>query len=252
MAKKDFEKNVIVTVFKVESEGYQALTELRQAAAGDAYLVSAAALVKRESGSCVLLDGFDTGVQTSNDTVVGGLVGMLIGALAGPIGMLLGAGYGALVGMSADAGDAVFGASMLEQIVEKLEDGMVALVALTGELDPAVLDDKFTAYDCVIARFDAEAIADEVDEAYMMQEEMARQTRMQLRKDRKEKRAAKFEADVDKAAEKAAEQAGAAAERFNEAAEKAAEAVDASREKKEEAREKLQENEEIFRHGFTK
>ena len=45
------EKNVVVTVFKVESEGYQALTELKQAAEGENHFVTAAALVKKEGNT---------------------------------------------------------------------------------------------------------------------------------------------------------------------------------------------------------
>ena len=181
------EKNVVVAVFKVESEGYQALSELRQAAGAETYLVSAAALVKKEKDSCFYLDGFDTGVQTTNDTMIGGLIGMTIGILGGPLGMLLGGSYGALVGSTVDAGEAVFGASMLDQIADKLDDGMVALVALAAEKDEAAIDAKLSAFDTVIARFDAEAVAEEVDRAYEKQAEMARQARMELRKEKKEK-----------------------------------------------------------------
>ena len=181
------EKNVVVAVFKVESEGYQALSELRQAAGAETYLVSAAALVKKEKDSCFYLDGFDTGVQTTNDTMIGGLIGMTIGILGGPLGMLLGGSYGALVGSTVDAGEAMFGASMLDQIADKLDDGMVALVALTEEENEEALDAKLPAYDTIIARFDAEAVAEEVDRAYEKQAEMARQARMELRKEQKEK-----------------------------------------------------------------
>ena len=181
------EKNVVVAVFKVESEGYQALSELRQAAGAETYLVSAAALVKKEKDSCFYLDGFDTGVQTTNDTMIGGLIGMTIGILGGPLGMLLGGSYGALVGSTVDAGEAMFGASMLDQIADKLDDGMVALVALTEEENEEALDAKLSAYDTIIARFDAEAVAEEVDRAYEKQAEMARQARMELRKEKKEK-----------------------------------------------------------------
>ena len=181
------EKNVVVAVFKVESEGYQALSELRQAAGAETYLVSAAALVKKEKDSCFYLDGFDTGVQTTNDTMIGGLIGMTIGILGGPLGMLLGGSYGALVGSTVDAGEAMFGASMLDQIADKMDDGMVALVALTEEENEEALDAKLSAYDTIIARFDAEAVAEEVDRAYEKQAEMARQARMELRKEKKEK-----------------------------------------------------------------
>ncbi len=119
--------------------------------------------------------------------MIGGLIGMTIGILGGPLGMLLGGSYGALVGSTVDAGEAVFGASMLDQIADKLDDGMVALVALAAEKDEAAIDAKLSAFDTVIARFDAEAVAEEVDRAFEKQAEMARQARMELRKEKKEK-----------------------------------------------------------------
>ena len=187
------EKNLIVAVFNVESEGFQALSELKHAAEGDSYIISAAALVKKEKGACFYLDGFDTGINTTNDTMLGGLVGMLLGIFAGPIGILLGGSYGALLGMTLDAEDASLGVSMLDQVADKLEDGMVALVALTAEETPDALDAKLSAFDAVIARFDAEAIATEVDKAYEAQAEMARQARMELRKEKKEEAHEKLE-----------------------------------------------------------
>ena len=180
------ENNVIVAVFKVESEGFQAFTELKQAAAGEKYLVNAAALVKKEKDTYNVLDGFDSGKNTKDDTIIGGTIGMLLGIIGGPIGMLLGGTYGALIGMSVDAGDALFGASMLEQIVAKLDDGMVAIIALASEESQDPLDEKLSKFDTVIARFDAKAVSDEVNEAYEMQSELARQARMKLRKDKRE------------------------------------------------------------------
>jgi uncharacterized membrane protein len=186
MDKKNVDKNVVVAVFNVESEAYKALTELRQTASGATYLVSAAALVKKENGACRLLDGFDTGADTSKGTAVGGIVGMVVGALAGPIGMLLGLSTGSLIGMSSDASNAAYGASMLEQIADKLDDDTVAIIAITDEETEEALDGRLSAYDTVIARFDAKAVAAEVDEAYKMQDEMARQAREKLREENAE------------------------------------------------------------------
>ena len=191
------EKNVLVAVFKVESEGFQALAELRQAAEGETYAVSAAALVKKEKNVCTYLDGFDTGAHTTNDAVIGGLIGMTLCILGGPLGVLLGGSYGSLVGMTVDAGDACFGASMLDQMADKLDDGMVALIALAAEETPAVLDAKLGAYDTVIARFDADAVADEVDKAYEKQAEMARLAKIEVR----EKEKAEFEAQMEENSE---------------------------------------------------
>lgn len=196
MSKKkydDFEKNVVVAVFGVESEGYQALSELRQTAADETYFVTAAALVKKTGDACFYLDGFDTGAHTTNDAAVGGLIGMVVGILGGPLGVLLGGSYGALIGATVDAGDAVFGASMLDQMADKLDDGMVALIALAAEETPDALDEKLSAYDTVIARFDAEAVAEEVDKAYEKQAEMARQAKEEVRKKKEEEFKAQME-----------------------------------------------------------
>ena len=181
------ERNVVVAVFNIESEGFQAFTELKQSLAGDTYFVNAAALVKKENGVCIALDMFDTGASTKNDTMTGGLIGMLMGVLGGPIGMLFGAAAGSYIGMSLDAADTVYGASMVEQIADKLDDGMVAIIAFTGEETADTLDEKLSKFDTVIARFDADVVAEEVDEAIEMQYEMARQARMRLRKEKKEK-----------------------------------------------------------------
>ena len=181
------EKNIIVAVFKVESEGYQALTELKQAAGSDEYLVSAAALIKKQNGAYAMLDGFDTGAQTADDTVVGGLVGMTVGILGGPIGMLLG------------ASDALLDAAMLEQIAGKLDDGTVALIALAVENTPDQLDARLSAFDTVIARFDADVVAKEVGKAVEMEQEMARQAKLQLREEKKNQLRQKAEEQLEKA-----------------------------------------------------
>lgn len=227
---KNIEQNVIVAVFNVESEGYQALTELKQSAASETYFVTAAALVKKEGKITTVVDGFDTGADTVNDTMIGGLVGMMLGIFGGPLGVLLGGSYGALVGATVDAGEAVFGVSMLEQIADRLDDGMVAIVALAGEESEEALDTKLAAFDTVIARFDAETVAEEVDRAYEKQYEMARQAKLDLRKERKEE----------------------IAEKISVAADKLDNALDAAKERDEKVLEDLKENEETLRHGFTK
>ena len=110
---------------------------------------------------------------------------MCVGVLGGSIGMLLGAGWGSLAGMTLDAADAADGASLIEQIADKLDDG-VALIGLSDEEDESVLDNKLSAYKTTIARFDAAVVAQEVEAAREMQKEMARQAKADLRKQRKE------------------------------------------------------------------
>ena len=181
-------QNIVVSLFKVESEAYQALTQLKQYPGDEKSYVSAAALVKKENGSLSILDAFDTGTNTADDMAIGGLVGALFGILGGPIGVLLGGSYGALIGSAVDADDALLNASMLEQIAGKAVDGDVGIIALAFEEDEAILDQKLSRFDTTIARFDAADVAAEVEEARMLEDEMARQARKELRDEKKAER----------------------------------------------------------------
>ena len=193
-------QNLVVGIFEVESEAYQAITELKQVPGSEQSLVVQAVLVRQEDGKQVLLDSFDTGITTRDDTARGGMIGALIGILGGPIGVLFGASYGALIGAAFDAGDAVGSASMIEQIADKLDDGDLALIALAGEENEAVLDNKLGKFKVEISRFDAAVVAAEVEEAEKLEREMARDARKKLREDKKAKAREKreeLEADLD-------------------------------------------------------
>jgi hypothetical protein len=197
-------QNIIVTLFEVESEGFQALTEFKQDPGTEAAFIAQAVLVKKENGAMKTLDGFDTGANTRDDMAAGSVVGALFGILGGPIGVLLGGSYGALIGSAFDTTDAVGNACLIEQIAGKLVDGEVAMIALVSEQDETILDRRLGKFNATIARFDAAVVAAEVEEAQKMAEEMARQARKELRDEKKsarkekvaEKRA-KISADFD-------------------------------------------------------
>ena len=126
-------ESVITVNFDVESEAYQALSEIKRHPDGSGYFVSAASLIKKENGHIVLKDGFDTGVDTADDAAYGSLIGSLVGILGGPLGVLFGGSMGALVGSTVDADDAVQSASLIEQVCTDIRDGGTALIALVQE-----------------------------------------------------------------------------------------------------------------------
>ena len=177
-------QNIVVGLFEVESEGYQALTELKQNPGSEKSFISQAALTKKASGEIKVLDSFDTGAGTMNDTALGGLIGACIGVFGGPIGVLLCGSYGALVGSLLDTGDAIDQASMIEQIANKMLDDEVVIVALAEEEDEAILDDRLSKYKVTILRYDAAVVAQEVEEARIMEAEMARQAKLAFRKEK--------------------------------------------------------------------
>ena len=186
-------EKIISVVFKVESEGYQAMTELKQNPITDSYTVSTAVLVKKENNEIKALDVFDSGIETRNNTWIGGLVGGLIGILGGPLGVLLGGGYGALLGSTIDMGDSVHNMSLIEKVSEQLVDGEIVLIALEQEATEGAIQKMLTKFDVSIIEEDAANVAEEVEQAVEAQKEMERQARAKLRAAKKEEYKQKIE-----------------------------------------------------------
>ena len=191
-------QNVVVGLFEVESEAFQAITELRQSSITDKSCLSSAILVKKENGVIRLLDGYDKGTSTADDAVIGGLIGSLLGILGGPIGVLLGSSYGMLIGSAVDVGDALEDASLLEQIASKMEDNDIAIIGLAFEEDEKIIDETLGKFKVTILRYDAAVVAAEVEEAQLMQKEMARQARAKLRDEKREEIKGKIEEKREK------------------------------------------------------
>jgi uncharacterized membrane protein len=190
-------ENVVTAIFNVESEAYQAFTQIRKQPFGEDYFVAEASLLKHEGDSIVVADAFDAAGITSDDTATGMIVGSLIGILGGPLGVLLGASAGALIGSAFDSDDAIDSASMLEVTAAKLYENEVAIVALVQEDEPA-FDAAFEGYKTTVMRHYATDVLGEVDRARESQAEMENQLRQQLRAERKEERAEKREERKDK------------------------------------------------------
>ena len=65
-------ENIVVAVFPVESEAYQAFSKIKDGTTElSGYLVSQMAIVKKMGNNVQLEDAFDTGRETSDDTIAG-------------------------------------------------------------------------------------------------------------------------------------------------------------------------------------
>lgn len=181
-------ENIVAVLFDVESEAYQAFSELKKFPVGNTYVISEMGLVKIQNERPVLLEAFDSGKDTVDDSLAGGLVGSLIGILGGPLGVLLGGSIGTLTGMAVDTGDAVKNMSMLERVSEKMYEGETVLTVLVQETDEPELDGKLDKFKTTILRFDAAIIAEEVEKAAQMQKEMSKEAKRKLREEKSSER----------------------------------------------------------------
>ena len=190
-------ENLVLVNYKVESEAYQALSELKRDTANANYTISQAVIVKRENGQLNTMDGFINGKDANDDTVTGSLIGGLVGILGGPIGILLGGSVGMLIGGAVDASGIVKDASLLEKAGDSIAEGETAIILLAQEEYETALTAKLNDFDVTITRFDAAEVAAEVEHAREVERQMAKETREKLR----EKKTEAFKETVAKKSE---------------------------------------------------
>ena len=186
-------ESIYVVNFKVESEAYQALTELKADPINDRFSAPQAAIMAKQNGQVVAKDGYDTGAETGDDTLIGGLLGAFVGVLGGPIGVLLCGSYGILVGGAIDSLDELDNACLIEKVCEKVADDTTSLIALVSESEAGSFEAFFSKYDAAVGQFDAAEIAAEIETAEEMQKQMEKQARKEMREAKKADRKQKVE-----------------------------------------------------------
>ena len=179
-------ENLILANYTVESEAYQALSELKRETTNANYTISQAVIVKKENGKLNTMDGFVNGSTAGDDSLTGSLIGSLIGILGGPLGILLGGSMGMLIGSAVDAGDMAESASLLEKAGDSILDGETAIILLAQEEYETALTAKLNHFDVAITRFDAAEVAAEVEHAREVEKQMAKEAREKMREERSE------------------------------------------------------------------
>ena len=126
-------ENIVIVNYKVESETYQALSQLKRDITNSNYTISQAVIVKKVNGKLEAQDGFNADLSAGDDAWTGSLVGSLIGILGGPIGILLGGSVGMMIGGAVDASDAAKNASLIEKAGDCITEGETAIILLAQE-----------------------------------------------------------------------------------------------------------------------
>ena len=148
--------NVLVITFGDDPENdanaYQALTDLEQLDSQGQIKIAGAAVVARDRDGRI-----DIKSDVENDpfagTATGGAIGVLLGIIGGPLGMLLGGTYGVLAGSLFDLDDAVTTESVLAEISQQVQPTRTAVLAQVDEPGPEVID-------AAMARLAARSCAD--------------------------------------------------------------------------------------------
>jgi uncharacterized membrane protein len=153
--------NVIVVQFDEPSRAYQALSELnRVGREGRVDVKSAVILERGQDGKVQMPEGSDNAAGFY--LASGGLLGMLVGALAGPVGMVLGGSIGAMGGSVGELARGDDQDVALQAIGEHIQPGSPALVAEVTEPAEEVIDGTMAALGGKVTRRTASDVYAEV------------------------------------------------------------------------------------------
>ena len=186
-------ENIVVSIFRVESEAFQAFSELKQFGQTENTKLAQVSIVKAEDGIIKVKDSFDLMNSLGSDYFEGGLIGSLIGILGGPLGVLFGFVAGGTIGASISLDKELAKSALITTVSEKLTNGEVAIIALVQENDESVLNAIFEKYQVDIARWDVATVAAEIESALKIQEDLEHQAKARLIADKKEARREKFD-----------------------------------------------------------
>jgi uncharacterized membrane protein len=186
------QENVVVVGFTEPSRAYQALSVLKECNADGRIGLDSAAIVERTpEGELRVPEGTDN--MELVGTASGSLLGMLIGVLGGPVGVLVGWGSGALMGGAFDLARADKSDEALSVLGRAIPPGATAVIASVEEPALEVIDGEMEKLDGEVTRRPVAEVMDELEVAEEAADAAAHEARRTLR----DKRKAELHADLD-------------------------------------------------------
>lgn len=186
------DKNVVVIGFDQPSMAYQALSTLKECDRQGRIVLESAGVVERAAdGTMRVVDGADNLGPVG--LASGSLVGMLVGVLGGPVGILLGWGAGGLIGGAFDATRVIESDDALTVLARAVPPGTTAVIAMVTEPALEVVDGEMAHLRGVVTRRTADDVRAELDAVERAADAAAHEARRAVREQRK----AKIRADVE-------------------------------------------------------
>jgi len=192
--------NVLVVTFGEDPENdknaYQALTDLKQLDSQSQIKITGAAVITRDVDGHVDVKS-EVGDNSYEGTAAGGMIGLLVGIIGGPLGMLLGGSYGLLVGSLFDIDDVETTESDLTDISKQVAPTRTALLAQVTEQSPEVIDAAMSKLGGDVMRRPVADVEQEVAAAQDAERKAKHEARKELHKARAEKNKENAHAKVE-------------------------------------------------------
>ena len=189
-------ENVLAVSFSEHSNAYEALSRLKELdAKGEVGVRGAAVVVREEDGKIVTKEEIED--STWEGTASGGLVGLLVGVIGGPLGVLIGGATGVLVGSLFDMDDDDATESALTDISKSVRVGTPSLLADVLEQSPVAIDAVMAKLGGTVLRRSGPDVRAEIAAAEEAQREAKKKARKELGEARKKKQKDEIDAKLD-------------------------------------------------------
>jgi uncharacterized membrane protein len=192
--------NVVVVSFGEDAandkNAYQALTDIKELDSQGQITLAGAAVVTRQLDGRVEIKS-EVGDLPYEGTASGGLVGLLVGIIGGPLGMLFGGATGLLVGSLFDIDDATTTESVLSDISKHVRPGRTAVLAQVTEQSREVIDTAMWKLGGEVMRRPIVDVEKEIAAAQEAQRTAEQEARKELHKARHEQRKEDAHAKVE-------------------------------------------------------
>jgi uncharacterized membrane protein len=189
-------RNVLAVSFDPDNNAYAALSTVKELDAQSQLGLQAAAVVLREeNGEVVVKD--QIGSDLYMGAASGGLLGLLLGVVGGPLGVLIGGTYGVLVGSLVDLGEVEDSESVLTEISASMRPGHTALVAEVLEQSPEVVDTAMKRLGGTVLRRPVADVEAEIAAAEKAQRKAQREATKELVHERHERTKEQVHAKLD-------------------------------------------------------
>jgi uncharacterized membrane protein len=188
--------SVVAVSFQEDRNAYNALTLLKELDSQRRVGVQEAVVVVRgEDGQVVEKDRVES--MFLPNTAGGGLIGLLIGIIGGPLGMLIGSASGLFLGSMFDLGDVKETESALGAISATVKTGQTALLAVVDEQSPEVVDAAMADLGGTVLRRPVAEVEAEMAAAEKAERKAKREARKELAKSHHEHDKAAVAAKLD-------------------------------------------------------
>jgi uncharacterized membrane protein len=182
--------NVLVVTFGEDPENdknaYQAVTDLKQLDLQGQVKIVDGVVVTRDLDGRVEVKS-EIGSDPYTGTAAGGMIGLLVGIIGGPLGVLLGGATGVLVGSLFDIDDVETTDSVLSDISEQVHPTRTAVLAQVTEQSPEVIDTAMARLGGEVMRRAVVDVEQEIAAAQEAQRKGKQEARKELQQARLEK-----------------------------------------------------------------